>query len=293
MAFGRARTRILISVGVAGALLATACGGDGGEPIDTAAGSDTTEESTTTTTEATTTTTEATTTTTEATTTTTAPPTTTTTAPPTTTTAAPTTTTAPPPPPTTEPPRGNMLRPGDSGPAVRELQQKLSDLGYWLGGVDGTYGQTTQQAVLAFQKAEGLGRDGVAGPQTQAQLRNAARPTGRSGSGTLIEVDLSRQLMLIVENGQVKHALNTSSGASGTPTPPGRFVIGREIDGWRHAPLGTLYRPKYFNGGIAIHGYPSIPAYPASHGCTRLSNPAMDMLWSSGLANIGTEVWVY
>lgn len=217
------------------------------------------------------------------------PPSTTTTAPPeATTTAAPTTTTDPPPPPPEE-----MLRPGDSGQHVHKLQQKLSDLGYWLGEADGTYGQTTQQAVMAFQKAEGLSRDGVAGPETQSRLGTAQRPQARSSSGNLIEVDLARQLMFVVENGQVLHALNTSSGAAGTPTPPGRFTIQREIDGWRHAELGTLYRPKYFNAGIAIHGFPSIPAHPASHGCTRLSNAAMDMLWASGKAEVGTPVWVY
>lgn len=232
-------------------------------------------------------------TTTTAATTTTAPPTTTTTTTvplETTTTASTTTTTEPPPPPA---PPSDMLRPGDTGEHVRKLQQKLSDLGYWLGEAEGTYGQTTQQAVMAFQKAEGLSRDGVAGPETQSRLDTARRPQARSTSGNLIEVDLARQLIFIIENGRVLYALNTSSGAAVTPTPPGRFTIQRQIDGWRHAPLGTLYRPKYFNSGIAIHGFPSIPGQPASHGCTRVSNAAMDMLWASSKAEIGTPVWVY
>ncbi len=66
----------------------------------------------------------------------------------------------------------------------------------------------------------------------------------------------------------------------------------REIDGVRRAPLGDLYRPKYFHGGVAVHGSPSIPGYPASHGCARLSNPAMDLLWDSGLVELGTSVRV-
>lgn len=226
----------------------------------------------------------------ETTTTTPPPETTTTTEPPapaTTTTEAPATTT------TAPPPANEPLQQGDAGPEVQALQEQLVELGYWLGEADGTYGHTTQQAVMAFQKNEGIGRDGVAGEETQAQLETATRPTGRSTEGTVIEVDLGRQLMLIVENGQVVHALNTSTGAPGWSTPPGEFVIDREIDGWRHAPLGTLYRPKYFNGGIALHGSGSIPGHPASHGCSRLSNPAVDMLWASGLAEIGTRVSVY
>jgi lipoprotein-anchoring transpeptidase ErfK/SrfK len=53
-------------------------------------------------------------------------------------------------------------------------------------------------------------------------------------------------------------------------TPPGSFTIGRRIDGWRTSELGKLYNPLYFNGGIALHGAPSVPLGPASHGCVRL-----------------------
>lgn len=189
--------------------------------------------------------------------------------------------------------QAGMLRPGDSGPAVQGLQQRLSSLGYWLGAVDGEYGDLTRQAVLAFQKAEGLGRDGIAGPETLGRLPAAQRPTGRSTSGTVVEVDLARQLLMVVQNGQVRWVFNTSTGAADTPTPTGQFTVQRQIDGYRHAPAGVLYRPKYFVGGVAIHGYPSVPAYPASHACTRVSNPAMDLIWSSGVAEIGAPVLVY
>ena len=67
----------------------------------------------------------------------------------------------------------------------------------------------------------------------------------------------------------------------------------REIDGYRHAPLGTLYRPKYFNGGIAIHGSTSVHSKPASHGCVQVTKPAMDHLSTTGLVPQGTPVWVY
>ena len=228
--------------------------------------------------------------------TTTAPP---TTAPPTTTTAPPTTTTTAPP----DPAADGKLELGEGGQAVLALQQRLVDLGYWMGSADGNYGQLTRQAVMAFQKAEGLGRDGVAGPITQERLAGAGRQSSRAG-GTGLEIDLERQILMVVQGGQVQWVINTSTGNNETYTsstggsaraitPPGSFTIYREIDGVREAPLGTLYRPKYFNGGIAIHGSGSIPAHPASHGCARVTNSAMDMLWSSGVAAMGTPVTVY
>jgi peptidoglycan hydrolase-like protein with peptidoglycan-binding domain len=217
------------------------------------------------------------------------------------------TTTAPPPTTTTTipgPEADGKLELGESGDAVSALQQRLSDLGYWLGEPDGNYGQLTRQAVMAFQKAEGLGRDGVAGPDTQGRLATAGRPAARSTSGNLIEIDLARQILFVVQGGQVRWVLNTSTGsgeayASSTggtaiaATPAGHFSIYRQIDGVREAPLGTLFRPKYFNGGIAIHGAGNVPAHPASHGCARVTNAAIDLLWSSGVAEIGTPVWVY
>lgn len=237
----------------------------------------------------------------------TAPP--TTVAPTTTPTTARPTTTAPPttrPPPTTAPPTtappappepaaaDGTLEGGEEGPEVAALQARLVELGYWLGEPDGNYGSVTAQAVLAFQKAEGLSRDSVAGPATQAALAAASRPGPRiGGAGLSVEIDLERQIMLLVADGQTRWVLNTSTGTNSTPTPPGTFTISREIDGLREAPLGNLWRPKYFNGGIALHGSNSIPGGPASHGCTRLSNAAMDMIWESGAAPIGTTVVVY
>ncbi len=226
------------------------------------------------------------------------PPTTTTTAS-TTTTTAPTTTT------TTAPAAADgKLELGEAGPEVGALQARLDELGYWHGPNDGRYGQLTRQAVMAFQKAEGLGRDGTAGPATQAALASATRVTPRDPSGTHVEIDLGRQVLLVVEGGQTRWVINTSTGngeayadpGGGTGvavTPTGRFTIQREIDGLREAPLGTLYRPKYFTGGIAIHGAGSIPATPASHGCARVTNAAMDLLWAAGVTRLGTPVLVY
>ncbi|MGH9112758.1 MAG: L,D-transpeptidase family protein [Acidimicrobiales bacterium] len=285
---GRRRT-IAIAVGVAllvgggiGALPGS--GGDGGTATSPGDGAEQITTEAPTTTERPTTT---------------GPPTTTTTVPATTTTVPPTTTTTAPP----DPASDGKLELGEGGAAVAALQNRLVELGYWLGSADGNYGQLTRQAVMAFQKAEGLGRDGVAGPITQERLAGAQRQGSRAG-GTGIEIDLERQILMVVQGGQVQWVINTSTGNNETytsstggsavaATPPGNFTVNRQIDGLREAPLGTLYRPKYFNGGIAVHGSGSIPAFPASHGCARLTNSAMDMLWSSGVAEIGTRVTVY
>ena len=228
-------------------------------------------------------------------------PTTSTTAAPTTTTSttiAPTTTT------TAPAAADGTLEPGERGVEIGALQARLADLGYWLGNPDDTYGQLTRQAVMAFQKVQGLSRDGVAGPATLAALETATRPLPRDPSGSHIEIDLERQILLVVQDGQLRWVLNTSTGngeayaapGGGTAvatTPRGTFTVEREIDGLREAPLGTLYRPKYFHGGIAIHGAGQIPAQPASHGCARVTNAAMDLLWSSGATTLGTPVVVY
>jgi lipoprotein-anchoring transpeptidase ErfK/SrfK len=77
-------------------------------------------------------------------------------------------------------------------------------------------------------------------------------------------------------------------------TPPGHQLISWEVDGWRDGALGRLYRPKYFHeDGIAIHGYDSVPPVAASHGCVRVTIDAIDFIWRSDLAPIGTPVWVY
>lgn len=207
---------------------------------------------------------------------------------PTTTTVRPTTTTT-----ATMAPTGNALREGQSGPEVADLQRRLVALGYWLGAVDGVYGSSTTHAVVAFQKASALQRDGVAGQATIDRLATAVRLQARSASGRVIEVDLERQLLLVVLDGRVEQVMDASTGAVAGTTPAGRFAVYYEVDGYDPGPLGVLYRPKYFIRGVAVHGYPNVPTTPASHGCVRVTNAAMDWLWASGVMVMETPVWVY
>lgn len=196
------------------------------------------------------------------------------------------------------------LQPGAAGPRVLALQERLVSLGYWLGIPDGAYGSLTVQAVYALQKAAGLSRDGLMGAPTQQALRAGIRPRARFQAGRHLEVDVARQLLLIVDGGQVSMVLNTSTGSNvpyllsgqrySAHTPTGTWQVTRQVDALDPGPLGDLWRPKYItNDGIAVHGAPEVPAYPASHGCIRVSDAAMDWIWSTGLAPIGTTVVVF
>lgn len=186
------------------------------------------------------------------------------------------------------------------------MQQRLTKLGYWLGAPDGTWGALTTQAVYAIQKAAGLARDGVAGPRTRQAIADGVVPTPRS-SGNAVEIDLERQLLLVVRGGKAISIHNTSTGSnvpytetykgrqySGSArTPRGTYRVYRQVDANDVGPLGALWRPKYFNGGIAVHGAAVVPPYNASHGCARLANAAMDRIWANGWMPIGSTVLVY
>jgi peptidoglycan hydrolase-like protein with peptidoglycan-binding domain len=190
-------------------------------------------------------------------------------------------------------PGPETLRLGSTGSAVRALEQRLHSLGYWVDSIDDRFGSGTHHAVVALQKTAGLSRDGIVGPATRAAVDAGTRPSARTTNGHVIEIDLTRQILFVVDSGAVSWIYDTSTGRVAGTTPVGTHAITRQIDGYRYAPLGTLYRPKYFYGGVAIHGYTSVPAVPASHGCVRVTYPAMDHLWATGAAPVGTTVRVY
>ena len=85
-----------------------------------------------------------------------------------------------------------------------------------------------------------------------------------------------------------------NSSAAWRSRPEGRFKVDRERpEGWWEGDLGKIYRPKYFKGGIAVHGSGNVPNYAASHGCVRVSVPAMDFIWDQNLMPMRTAVWVH
>ncbi|MFE9955624.1 peptidoglycan-binding protein [Micromonospora sp. NPDC005299] len=184
------------------------------------------------------------------------------------------------------------LRQGSRGAAVTTLQTRLTALRYDVGGVDGIFGPSTHHAVVAFQKVNGLARDGIVGPRTWAALDRPVVPKPKyTHPGYSVEANLTRQVVYLAKGGAVVRILDASSGKASTPTPTGNWTVQRRIDGWRQSDLGLLWRPNYFYRGYAVHGANSVPTYPASHGCVRVPVPAMDRLWTT--IRIGTPVHVY
>ncbi|MFD6141188.1 L,D-transpeptidase family protein [Promicromonospora sp. NPDC060271] len=204
-----------------------------------------------------------------------------------------------------KPEKPDYIEYGEVSNRVGKLQQRLKDLGYFVTSVDKAYGSETQQAVFALQKAGGLYRDGVVGDATQKAADDGVVPKARTSSGKVLEIDIDRQLVLAVENGKVVKVINASSGngetyeAKGATytayTPRGSFAVYREENRMyaSRLELGDMWRPKFFTGGIAVHGSASVPAFPASHGCVRVSNSAMDWIWDTWGAPSGTPVVVY
>jgi lipoprotein-anchoring transpeptidase ErfK/SrfK len=119
----------------------------------------------------------------------------------------------------------------------------------------------------------------------------------------VIEINLANDLLMVVNNGQLEYTLNTSTGGGYTYTedgatsvaitPTGHFAIYRQVNGTVTDSLGTLFMPKFFVAGFAIHGDGSVPPQPVSHGCARISNEAIEWVWANNIAPIGTAVWVY
>lgn len=176
----------------------------------------------------------------------------------------------------------------------RGVQKRLVSLGYLPAeAVTGAWNARTSHAVVAFQAWQRLTRDGVVGPQTLAALENAARPRPASKlGGRRVEVYREKGVTLLVENGKVVRALHASSGKRTYETPAGSFsIVRKERSSWSVPYQVWLAYASYFNGGIAFHAYPEVPAHPASHGCVRL--PVSEALFAYSFMSIGTRVTVY
>lgn len=197
------------------------------------------------------------------------------------------------------------LRSGMSGPDVSFLQHRLQALHYDVPSVTGVFNYDTLHAVIAFEKVQRLTRDGVVSATVWSHLGRPIVPHllhPLAGVGA-IEVDLTKQVLYYAVNGAIVRILDVSTGGGYTfvdssgnlakaITPEGHFSIRYKVDHWVTSKLGTLYRPAYFNdSGYAIHGEGEVPSYPASHGCVRITVPAMDRMYAK--LTIGMSVWIY
>jgi hypothetical protein len=159
-------------------------------------------------------------------------------------------------------------RPGARAPVVRLLQAQLARRGYVVGRA-GLYDARTARAVLAFRKVTGMPRTTIASADV---FRRLARGGGRfrvrfPSHGKHVEADLSRQVIAMIRDGRVERIYPMSSGSPATPTIRGTFRVYLKAPGTN---AKGMYMSSYFIRGYAIHGYPSVPVFPASHGCLRV-----------------------
>jgi hypothetical protein len=161
---------------------------------------------------------------------------------------------------------------GQRGLHVVFLQHRLRDLRY-LVNFSGVYDGSTSRAVLAYRKVTGMDRRYSA---NSAIFERLAHKRGRFVAkyprhGKHVEADLSRQVLALFDRkGKLFRVLVTSSGTSSTPTVRGSFRVYSKTPGTNSK---GMVNSLYFIRGYAIHGYPDVPVYPASHGCLRIPIP--------------------
>lgn len=198
--------------------------------------------------------------------------------------------------------RTQKAAPAPTEDELAEARELLGELGYWVISEAKGMDASLRHALIAFQKVEGRARTGILTKDELSVLRSARRPAAMEIGYPHIEVDLKRQVLLVVDCcGAILRILPISSGSGEwfteggrtrrAVTPVGRFRVAWQLKGWRKSALGLLYYPNYIFDGIAIHGNPSVPAYPASHGCIRI--PMFAAKEFSDMAVPGMKVLVH
>lgn len=178
-------------------------------------------------------------------------------------------------------PATRTLKPGMRGNDVRRLQQRLAQLAYYPGTIDGHYGSGTEEAVWAFEEVQGMPASGTVTVKVERALVNPRypKPLVRHGGALRVEVSLGRHVLYVYHNNKIVLISHISSGGgyyycdSGCAyaiTPTGNFHTTWRVRGWHTSPLGQMYNPVFFHSGFAIHGDTYVPVGPVSHGCVRV-----------------------
>jgi hypothetical protein len=181
---------------------------------------------------------------------------------------------------------------GTRGTKVTLLQRGLVKLGFAT-PVTGYFDSLTANAVNAFRKTNGMGRDGYAISSVYAMVLRGdgafklRYPT--SGThGKHVEFDWSRQVLVLADHGKPYRVYHVSSGKPSTPTVFGSYRFYRQEPGTNSH--GMVYS-SYFIGGYAIHGYASVPNYAASHGCLRVPIPNAVSIYN--WIDVGDPIYTY
>ncbi|MGB8861329.1 MAG: L,D-transpeptidase family protein [Ilumatobacteraceae bacterium] len=225
----------------------------------------------------------------------------------------------------------SSLSKGMYGDEVKAMQQRLLDLGFQPGPIDGQFGTGTEQALWAFEglvfQLTNTQQTGVLTNDMWQTMQDdiAIQPKRQNSTATHVEVYLDKQVMVVFKDNRPELISHISSGQinpDGSPktfceevtidtdqngvalpepvkkgicaeskTPGGVFKFTRRYVGKRVGPLGGMYDPVYFNYGIAIHGAENVPKEPASHGCIRI--PKFLSTVFPTLVENGDQVWVW
>ena len=198
---------------------------------------------------------------------------------------------------------------GDHGPAVRSVQQRLNQLGYYAGPVDGQYGGDLQEAVWAFKEVQGLPMNAESNSVITAAFRralvNPRQPQAKfpGGGAARIEINQNIQVLVLYRDNKPHLILHISSGggyhfcSKGScgvaVTPDGSYKALSYLPGTITVPLGFMENPVFFIGrAYAIHGGDPVPWYPASHGCVRIYSDVVN--WFHNEVHIGsTHIYVF
>lgn len=222
-------------------------------------------------------------------------------------------------------PLERTLELGMKGDDVLRLQQRLKDLRFDPGPIDGEFGQNTVQAMWAFEKlVMSVPREratGVVTPSTWSIMQSnlKIKPRRIADSPSHVEIYLPEQVLIVFKKEEPVLITHISSG-TGVPwceevkidpgeegnktqeqikigicgeaiTPAGIFYFYNRRTGMRETKLGSLYNPVYFNYNIAVHGAILVPLKPASHGCVRI--PMSVARYFPALVAYGDRVYVF
>jgi hypothetical protein len=220
---------------------------------------------------------------------------------------------------------GRTLSKGMSGNDVADVQQRLTDLGFWPGPIDGYFGDETRRSVWAYEKLV-LGvpfnePTGQITPEMWDDMQEpfVIQPRRPNSTPNHTEIYLPEQVIAVFhddvpvmishmssgDNEEWCEEVTISPGEWNNPgdeplvrgecgksvTPGGVFTFNRQVEGVRQSSLGGMWDPVYFNYGIAVHGALNVPLQPASHGCVRI--PLALSPSFQELVSLGDQVFVF
>jgi hypothetical protein len=159
------------------------------------------------------------------------------------------------------------LHKGECGNVVVGFKKAMRSMGY-IANDGRCYGGKTGRGVLAYRKVNEMTRSERAGSGLvkKAFSGKGGYEVRHPGAGEHVEAPLSKQVLVFAKDGKAFAIYPISSGKYSTPTVTGHYEFIRTEPGYNSH---GMYYSWYFYGGYAVHGYNSVPDYPASHGCLR------------------------